>query len=229
MKDNDFHKLIEQQNAEKKAEKYAEFEKKHDLPKANTVKAKQKHTIRYSLLASVLAALCLVVALIVWLIGDLLPRSNNVDTPTSISYYVAEDCTIINMDNTVKDYAASQGLPLLYIDWYDEAEDIQSWLYVDKNDNTDIVYIRECIANSETGNIVNLYIIDMNTNVDIFTAYKESCNKVTVIGKITVNWAYSQSLGMAFFVYEGYKYYISLDFPMAEDDILRIAEGMIIK
>lgn len=229
MKDRDVHQLIEQQNAEKKAAMYSEFEKKHNLTANNTVEVRHKHTIRYVSFASVLAALCLIIMLPFMLhTEESLPADGEQPAPT-VRFCAAEDCTLIYMDNTVKEYAANRGLSLLYLDWYDVAEDIQSRLYVDKNDNTDVIYIQEGLVNGETGEIVYLYIMDVFTTVDMFTFFEETCSRIAVIGEITVNWSYRQSTSAAFFEYEGYKYYISLELPMEEEDILRIAEAMISK
>ncbi|MBR2971049.1 MAG: hypothetical protein IKC48_04575 [Clostridia bacterium] len=224
MKDNDFHKLIEQQNAQKKAGKYAEFEKKHDLPEANTVKAKQKHTVRYIPFGSVLSALCLIIVLTFMLNAEKFMPPDSSQTPPSHSLYEA-----VRIDYTVKEYSANEELPLLYIDWYDVADDVQTWLYVDINNNDDVIYIKEDIANGETGDIVYLYIMDEHTSVDIFTFFEQSCNKTAVIGEVIINWSYRSALSTAFFKYEGYKYYIQLEFPMEEDAILKIAEAMILK
>lgn len=115
------------------------------------------------------------------------------------------------MDCTVRDYAVENNLDLLYIDWYDNADEIHTKLYINKDDKVDISFLQETIVNSRSGSIVDLYIMKQNIEVDSMVRYEKQCDKNTTIKGLAVNWNYNKPYGVAYFNYEGYKYYIILE------------------
>ena len=218
MKEKDVHRLIEEQNTEKKAAMYAEFQSKHNLTAEKTVTKKKKHGLVVSCAVAALVAVCLIIAIPIML-------KNN--ERSSMRYCSISDCIPKDIDCTVKDYAADKGLPLLYIDWYDKAETIITRLLVNKDDEDDIIYIHELIQDGETGDIVDLAIVEQNIIVDSLAFYDEACTRTTTISNISVDWYYRNRVSAAIFKFNGYKYYIVLDEPMEEEAVLQIVEEML--
>lgn len=221
MKEKDVHKLIEEQDKGKKALMYEKFQSKHNL-ESNTgvVKYNKKRICIASVAATAVIAIFLIIAI---------PLLINNFNRYKKRYCTTNDCVAIDLNSTVKDYATEVGKDFLYIDWYDIADEVQTKLYVNKNDSNDIVFIQETIINGESGDVVNYYIVDEFTDVDALIFYEENCDRTTTINNISINWYYNNRRSVAVFKYEGYKYYIELKDPMAEEDVLKIVEEMTAK
>ena len=219
MKEKDVHRLIEEQDKEKKALMYEKFKEKHNLA-SNTrvVKYNKKRICIASVAATAFVAIFLIIAIPLLI--------NNINS-SKMRYFDLSDCIAIDLDYTVKDYAESNGLSLLYIDWYDCAEEVRTWLFVNKDNEDEIIYIKEAIANGETGDIVELYILEQNINLDSLALYEEACVQTAIINGISVNWFYRNRISVATFKFNGYKYYIVLDEPMDEESVLQIVEEML--
>ncbi len=201
MKKGGIHQLIEEQDKEKKTEMYHEFEKKHNITAEEPVG--KRRTLRIvSCAAAAAVIICLIVAV---------PLIVNSGTKNPTRYSDLGDFFPKDMDCTVRDYAVENNLDLLYIDWYDNADEIHTKLYINKDDKVDISFLQETIVNSRSGSIVDLYIMKQNIEVDSMVRYEEQCDKNTTIKGLAVNWNYNKPYGVAYFNYEGYKYYIILE------------------
>lgn len=229
MSKNDIHQLIENKNPERKEalrKKVKErLELSEDAEQEHSKPALSIYKKRYRIFASVSTALA--VACLAIVLPIVLKRDTGVG-PTE-RYCHAADCVETVTDYTLKDYSEQNNLSLLYIDWYDVADAIQTKKFVNINDSSDIIYFEETLANGETGSIVTLYITDLYTKVDIFEDVENSCENVEYISAITVNWGYRNIKGFAYFEYLGRGYAIELQYPMAEDSVLELVESMIQK
>ena len=217
MKDNDIHKLIEQQEKERKAELYAEFEQKHNITAEQP--DKRKYAIK---IASCAAAAVVIICLIVSLPFIM---QNNIKNSTR--YCSVNDCIAEDANFTLQEYAANNNLPLLYVDWYDIADEIQTKIFVNKDDREDIIFFQENIINGQNGIIVELYITKENVEVDFISSFEERCGRASTIKDVCVSWNFRNSFGLAVFVYKGYKYYLTLEDIADENVITDIIEEMI--
>lgn len=225
MSKQDIHQLIEKKNPQGKETLRKKVKERLNLPD-ETEQAQGKSVLsffkkRYRIVASVSAALLVACLAIV------IPVVLNRDTGPTERYCYAADCAENQIDNTIKEYSEQNNLSLLYIDWYDIADEIDTLLYVNINDTTDVVYMQEKLVNGEIGSIVTLYITDLHTKVDVFEDIGSTCDNTDVINSITVHWFFQNDEGVARFEYLGYKYLIDLRFPVAEDSILDLVESMI--
>ena len=133
---------------------YSEFEKRHNITTKQPVKRKLTMKIVSCAVAAV-AAICLIVSL---------PFIIQNSKKNSIRYCYTKDCIAEEVSYTIKDYAADNNLNLLYVDWYDIADEVQTKIYVNKDDRTDIIYFNEIIVNAETGERrSNIFYCDVQT------------------------------------------------------------------
>lgn len=225
----DIHQIIEKNNPERKEALRKKVKERLNISE-DTEQSQKKtaHTVvkkRYRIFAGVSAALAVASLAIV------LPIALNRGTGVGPAerYCHATDCVGIVADYTIKDYSEQNDLSLLYIDWYDIADAIQTKKFVNINDSSDIIYFEETLANGETGSIATLYITDLYTKVDIFEDAENSCENVEYISSIKVSWEYRNIKGKAYFEYLGRGYAIELQYPMAEDSVLELVESMIPK
>ena len=72
-----------------------------------------------------------------------------------------------------------------------------------------------------------MYLVDNRTEIDVLGRFQTNCLNIVQIGGITVNWVYSQFEASAYFTYENYTYYLSLDQPMEENSILSLIETLL--
>ena len=141
-------------------------------------------------------------------------------------YCTQADYTISDAGQTLKEYAQSTGTNLLYFDWYDTAEYLEDNVYR-LNDSDEVVCFQEDIISGETGESIVLYVVDNNTEIDILSRYRSSCTSNVDISGISVYWTTNLVEARAYFTYENYTYYLSLDQPMEENSILSLIETLL--
>lgn len=225
MNKKNIHKLIEEKNPEGKAalrkkvmERVNLPEKSEQIQKKPTFSYKRFYRIFAGVSAAV-AAVCLAIVLPI-----VLNRGTAVPTER---YCHAADCIETPIDYSIKEYSERNNLSLLYVDWYDIADEIQTSLFVNANNANDVVYLQERIFNGETGSVVILYVTDLYTKVDVFEDIGSIYDSTETIDTIQVHWVYQMNKGMAFFEYSNRRYYIELRYPMAEDSVLDLVESML--
>ena len=221
----DIHQLIEEINSEGKESLRVKVKERLSLP----VETVQEHSNpapspfkkHRRVFASISAALAVASLAIV------LPIALNRDTVPHERYCYAADCVKTDIDYSLKDYSERNKLSLLYLDWYEVADEIQTQIFVNENNSSDIIYFQEMIVNGETGSIVTLSITDLYTKVDIFEEVKTSCESTAYISSVKVSWGYMFVKGAAYFEYSGHRYIIELVRPMAEDSVLDLVKSML--
>lgn len=170
-------------------------------------------------ISAALAAACLAIILPVIL-------NNGTQTPVE-RYCYANECFEIKIDYSLKQYGERNNANYLYIDWYDLTDDLQTKLYVSRDNPDDLIYIKEVLVNGETGSIVALYITDLYTMVDVLDAFWDDCDTKIIISGTSVYWNTLNSSSRGYFEYGNYRYFIELTYPLKEDSILEIIESML--
>ena len=216
MKEKDVHKLIEEQDKGKKAYMFEKFQKQHSLKSETHVVKHKKRIYVASIVAAAMAMLIIAIPLMI----NEISRDHK-------RYFTVDDCVATVIESTVKEYAIETNKNLLYIDWYDIAEEVRTILYVNKDNIEDILYIDETTVNSETYEIDDLYIFDELTTIDIFSDYEEDCTRTATNNNISVKWFYGYQISGAIFTYNGYNYIVQIQDPIEEDSVLKIIEEMI--
>ncbi len=236
MKEIDVHRLIEEQDKEEKDALFEMVQQKTadiSVVPARTVHKQQTvNRKRFFKFASIAVAFLLVLGLAIGLPITLKKGNSNynpvkdpVDT-TPDRYFNTSDCVISDMKMNVKEYAESQSKELLFLDWYENAGFLETGYYVNKQDYNDLVYIKENIQNGDTGDMVTMYITDTHTQLEVLQTISTFCSKDSNINDTAIKWNADRQKGAAVFKYKDHKYYLELQYPFNETDILDIVESM---
>lgn len=219
MRKRDIDYVIENQDRDEKQALYEKLKQRLNLPDSQPKSSRKRLSMPWKIsLASILVlVVCLAITLpIVLKDGSELDR-----------YCSSADCIEIELECTLKDYAEQTGRPLLYVHWYDVSEDTQTFLYTNINNANDMVYMQEMFMNSETGDIVCLFLSDSHTRVDALDIYHNNCTNKFNVKNVSINWCDATTESLAFFEYQGYRYYIEILEGNREDLIRDIVEGML--
>ena len=136
-----------------------------------------------------------------------------------------EDYKIVEVTTTIKDYALQEGKELLYFDWYAATDYCFNELY-QLNDTNETICIREAITDINTGCLVDIYITDTKTEIEILNSYKKADEKKE-INDIEVGWFYRTEKAYAHFEYKEYKYYLRVVEPIDENHILDLVAELL--
>lgn len=220
MKEQDVHKLIEQQDPEHKQELLEKIklriatevvpEQAESAP-APASRRKNRLTVIF---ASVLTAclLCLAIVLPVTL------------SKPSNRYCAAGDYAEEVLTYNIKEYANRTNKALLYINMYDTADEVVTALNYNVKNHDDMIYLNEMLINGQTGEIITLYVTDNRTTVDVLNVWNICKTEININGvKVKIN--FSQS-SLAKFEYNGYCYYIQIDNVTDSSRITQIVELM---
>lgn len=226
MSKKNINQIIEEKNPEGKAALRQKVMERLNLPEESE-QTQKKPTFSYKRFYRIFASVSAAVAVVC--LAIVLPIVLNRDSGTGPTerYCHAADCVETVADCTLKDYSERNNLSLLYIDWYDIADEIQTKMFVNINDSSDIIYFEETLVNGEVGSIATLYVTDLYTKVDIFEDVESYLKNVEYISSIKVIWGYSNIIGTAYFEYSGRRYVIDLRYPMAEVSVLDLVESML--
>lgn len=225
MRDIDIDNAIENADCEKKEQLRAQLHTRIGLPQQEERHTKSKRRVFSLKTVSLgLAAMCVVCLAIV------LPISLREDTepePLQKKYtYSSVDLCDAALGLTIKEYSEKIGKNILYIDWYDIAEECVTTKYFLPENENEIIYITEDLLNGETGDYVCIYVVEANISVDVLDALRDFCTLNYEYNSISIHWMCNAEESRAFFEYSGYKYYVSLDYPMSEEAILDIVKEM---
>ena len=221
MKEKDIHNLIEQQEPEKKQAAFKRIQERlniAEVPAVQTAKPKKSVKKRAFAWSAVMAvALCLAIVLPITLTG----------TPdVKDRYCVAGDYETYPTEFNIEQYASNINQKILFVDWYDIAEECLTDLYVNVNDRNDMIYLQELLVNGETGEIVDLYITDKRTKVDILSRW-DSCTTVKQLEDTEVLLDVTFQSLFATFKYGDFVYYLGITNVDSESRALEIIASML--
>lgn len=200
----------------------AVYERIHVQVEQNIVKQAQLRKKRQQLtykMASIAVALVLVVTLSIVLPIVLQPDDNTVlrYNDTNLAY---ED-----VEYTLKEYVESLGEEVLYLDWYETADECITTRYYDVNNAETTVYIKEILFNE--GYRVELSVLKNNDNIIVETFDSEWFEaKNTTIHNVSMTYLLNINSCNVKFEYEGYKYYLSFLNTANMDFITATIESM---
>lgn len=203
MTDQEFHQLIEDSCKEDR-------DRMHDRVLANVQQVveeqRRKRTKRIRFVRRYVPLIA--VALVIVCLSVVLPLTLQLSPEETSIRYLTDQLINGELGLSVKEYAQQSKLPLLYLDWYDNADFIESKKFTPQNDKKTIVYISETIVN-EDGYRVTYSIMERKFDTDAFQAYTEPNQNLSLSNGIKVKYLISLSQIRATFEYKGYKYYIN--------------------
>lgn len=217
MKKRDIHNLIEQQDLEEKQRIWEKIQSQLDVkpaPQPTVATAKPK-TWKWAVAFAVLIVVTLSVVLPLTLTGD------------GVRYCDMTQYTTESLGQTLRDYSASHNKELLFVDWYDIADEITTDYAHMNSDKKDIVFFEETIINGNTGEEITLSVTDNKTQVDKFEQYYKS-DKEFAVNDVTVKWnSQNHATLFATFEYKNHIYYLKLDVIGGQDQMIEIIENML--
>lgn len=217
MREKDVHNLIEQQESEAKQRIYDSIKERADF--SPSVK-KRSRRIKLAVLATVMT--CLVVLAVV------LPITLRGNKDDGTRFCDASQYQVEQVTQTLKEYSQQNKSGMLYVDWYDDAEEVLTFCAYNVNDREDVIFFQEEITNGETGYKVKLYVTDNKTTVDTLEIFN-NCDRVLIFAGMNLNWTIDQVLNTTYiiFTHKGYTYYLEIDNAYDEQQISQLVADML--
>lgn len=226
MKYNKIDDAIESVNNEKKTEMRAQLHARLGIQVCDEKPIKRRRRFfDYKAIAFGSIGLCAVCLAIILPIAFRDTAPNKQDRYK----YTSSELSHSDLGYNVKEYAELLGKNLLYVDWYDIADDCITSKYFLPNDENNIIYISEDLCNGETGDHVRMLIIENSIDIDAFEFIKESCGLTFEYNNILIKWSYDTAASQAYFEYDGYEYIMRLFEPTEREAILDIVKDMLQK
>ena len=125
--------------------------------------------------------------------------------------YTADETTM-----TLKEYSLENDGKILYFDWYENLDNLESFSY-SLNSTKEVIAFREELLHSDTGFFITLYVTDNHTELEELDNFKNTCLETTNVKNVEIKYAYGKSGGYSMWEYNGYRYYMeSYDVPTLE-------------
>lgn len=219
MREKDIHNLIEQQDDEAKQRIWQKISSQIDVTPAPCQKTVTKKKI--GLLSALAVALVCLVTLSIVL--PLVLRDNE----PQIRYCDESQYTTESFSQTLKEYSLSHNNVLRYVDWYENADQVITSYGYNKEDKNDILFFKEKIVNSETGEVLFLSVTDSKTQVDIFDAFLIDYMEI-LINDVVVRYDIANlTQCSAMFEYENHMYYMQLHTADGLARLTEVIKGML--
>ena len=135
------------------------------------------------------------------------------------SMYTMQDVAITLKDRSVEEEN------LLFLNWYEITDFYMDQMYCLNDSQLEIGYYEQ-IADVHTGSLVEIHAIKKEYQLSELDVY-EKMARLDVVEDIQVSWGGMDWFEYASFSFNGYNYYISLEYPMEEGSILNIVEEML--
>ena len=213
---------IYQQIDEYKEEADALYEKIHEQVEASIVKHAQAKKRRKKLLSGIMpvvAALIVVLAIVLPVVLE--PQDD------SIRYSDASELSREKLGGNLKEYYATNNLQLLYLDWYDFAEDLSTFRYFEAGKESDTIYLNEEFFDGNMGCFVQISVMKRNIIVESLDKLFDDPRTANVdVNSIQVSYLLQKHSSFAKFEYQGYKYYLEFDDELTLDSLVETIESM---
>lgn len=231
--EDDFHKLIENQDKETKQRLWKKIEldikDKEDavetdgevlvLSKGKNFFNKRNFLISLFVFLAFILALLLTINFTVWNpLGDkIIPDIGN--RYCTINDYNSEEVTV-----NIGQYSAENNLNILHFN-YEAYEPVVDTHYKLK-DTAEVVCIQEeLIALQET--YIIMFVTDNKTDIDVVQSVLSYCDKNEAVSSVSVKYGGGVSSSYANFEYNGYHYYLNVMDAPTENYILELIESLL--
>ena len=213
-------KEIYQQIEEHSEEAHALYERIHEQVETSIVKHAEKKKRRKKLfVASMSIAVALVVTLAITLPIVLQPQEQEIRySDANVLLHDALDCNL-------KEYSAVNNLPLLYLDWYENAAELSTVRFYEEGKEGQTVYWRETWTDEYWGYPVRLFVMKRNIVVESLEEMIDEY-ETTIIGDTQIVYILHRNYSLAKFEYQGYKYYLEIRYGLEFDFLVETIESM---
>ncbi len=226
-KERDFHRLIENQNREKKDAMWKKLESRledeiDNVESCGEVLVLSKNrNLSYVKYIAISCFVALFLGLTVFLIVNFGFKKDDGFIGNVNRYCTVNDYYEIETLTTVKQYNFDNDKNFLFFDFYDFTEYVSDTQFK-LNETDEVICLHEEIV-AAGGAIISLYITDNRTDLDILEIFSTSCINNDVVSSIDVSWGSKFGLAYAKFEYANYNYYFSVD-VVEQDYILQLVE-----
>ncbi|MCH5159482.1 MAG: hypothetical protein J1F66_01360 [Clostridiales bacterium] len=211
---------IYQQIEEYREEANALYERTHEQVEASIVKHAQTKKRRKKLFAGMLSfAMVLVVTLAIVLPIVIQPQDQEIRY-NDFSVLIPEE-----LNYNLKEYYAINKQSLLYLDWYEYAEEMITLRYYEDGKESETVYLSESLIDGYRGYLVKLSVVKRNIVVEILDEKFEEY-ETTNIDDVQIIYMLDRKRSLAKFEYQGYKYYLEIEDEITLDFLLETIESM---
>ena len=209
-----FHNLIKNQNPKEKDRLWEKIEK--ELGNENiTVVVPRKKKFPMGRFVAIASSCVLIMTIATIALWKFLPQE------TGSRYCTQDQYQGTKTDMTLKEYAKENNKELLYFDWYEKADWLENTIYQLNNTN-EIICFQEDMINGETGIFISLYVVDDKIKMEMLDSFYTRCEEKNTVENIEVYWNYSMKEANAYFEYNNYNYYLTVDAPETSETILEL-------
>ena len=141
-------------------------------------------------------------------------------------YCSSSEYSLIEVDETIKQYNAKANVSYCYFDWYDKSEDILSYNYID-NANNDVLGVSESMYNIEIDIVFELSATPRNIHLEDLETKKNICTNEITINNNKVLWKKDDNQSFGVVEYKNYRYYVTLLFSNDETQLFSLIEELL--
>lgn len=214
---------IYQQIEEYREEAHELYESIHEQVETSIVKHAQAKKRRKKLFASILSIAAVFVITLAIVLPIVLKPIDEPDEELRYSDADALSYEILNYN--LKEYYAVINQSLLYLDWYEYAEERLTERYYEIGKENDTVYLHESYIDGYTSCRIELSVMKRNIVIESLDEVLEEFETIN-IGRTQISYVLRKNRGMAKFEYQGYKYYLKIEDEITLEFLVETIESM---
>lgn len=227
------NKAIKQDGIDTQSKVLEELKRRYPQYFEQSTKPAPKRKRRVAVISALAAAA--VCAAIVVPCAVLLPNSNNSPVSSNSSNsgetedrYCTQDeySAVDNVDYTIGEYRANNGLNFLYFDWYETCEDCITGSYISNSDN-EVLCIKEKAYLPETDEMVQLSITKANVYLSVHDSFINDCNNEQFVNNHAVKWGVNELNAGCIFEDDGYRYFIQIELGQDENRLFELVAELL--
>lgn len=215
---------IYQQIEEYKDEANVFYKRVHEQVEASIVKHAKEKKRRKKFFTGIMS----VVAVFIITLAIVLPivlRPQEQGQEQEIRYSDTLELSHEDLNYNLKEYCAINNLPLLYLDWYEYAEELFTARYYEESKESETVYLYEDYTDGNTGYHIQISVMKHNIVIESLEERLEVI-KTTTVNDTLITYTLNRNWCMAKFEYQGYKYYLRIYDEITLDFLVKTIESM---
>ena len=215
-------KEIYQQIAEYSEAADAIYERIHEQVETSIVRHAQAKKRRKKLFGTLSVTVAVILVVVLAIVLPIIIQPQDEEIRYSDFNVLLPD----KLDCNLKEYYERNNLSLLYLDWYEYAEDLSTARYYEEGKESDTVYLYETFTDGYWGYLVKLTVMKRNIVVEYLDEKFEDYETANINNDIQISYVIQRNLSYAKFEYQGYKYYLELNDGVELDFLVETIESM---
>ena len=198
--------------------RYPQYTKQADSKQATV---KKRRIAVFSSLAAVAACLAIILPCSIILPNRYPSNGGNQNYYCSFENYESKIS-----EYTLCEYSAKNGSVILYFDWYENVEGLNTVDYVRKVDS-EALGVQESAYNPETDEFITLSVTKSNIYLGGFDLDIQNCKNEQVLSNCLVKWHINIDYSICIFEHNGYRYFIKIDGGQDENRLFELVEDLL--